>query len=216
MALHCLLWVLEQKVLYSVLTIQIIIAGVINGHVAFKYVYIRIFRGTDRMHKRDLVAVGTWIGIGLLLWIIAWIIASAIPVFSNLLSLIVCPLHHIFFENDANLVQTALFASWFTYGLSGIFWLFMNKGLYFSSPRKIAMTILNLNIVGIGAVLVCPFITFHYHLTNITSVVLVSTSPEKPSTIIPAAPVSPAPLIISFFCFLFSAFRSSMTSKPKS
>lgn len=41
------------------------------------------------MHKRDLVAVGTWIGIGLLLWIIAWIIASAIPVFSNLLSLIV-------------------------------------------------------------------------------------------------------------------------------
>lgn len=41
------------------------------------------------MHKRDLVAVGTWIGIGLVLWIIAWIIASAIPVFSNLLSLIV-------------------------------------------------------------------------------------------------------------------------------
>lgn len=41
------------------------------------------------MHKRDLIAVGTWIGIGLALWIIAWIIASAIPVFSNLLSLIV-------------------------------------------------------------------------------------------------------------------------------
>jgi len=41
------------------------------------------------MHKRDLVAVGTWIGIGLILWIVAWIIASAIPVFSNLLSLIV-------------------------------------------------------------------------------------------------------------------------------
>jgi len=73
----------------GLLTDQIIIAGVINGHVAFKYVYIRIFRGTDRMHKRDLVAVGTWIGIGLILWIVAWIIASAIPVFSNLLSLIV-------------------------------------------------------------------------------------------------------------------------------
>lgn len=55
----------------------------------------------------------------------------------------------------ANLGQTALFASWFTYGLSGIFWLFMNKGLYFSSPRKIALTILNLFIVGIGGCLVC-------------------------------------------------------------
>lgn len=69
---------------------QIIIAGVIVGHVCFKTVYMRIFRGTDRMHKRDLVAVGSWIGIALLLWILAWIISSAIPVFSNLLSLIVC------------------------------------------------------------------------------------------------------------------------------
>ena len=42
------------------------------------------------MHKRDFVAIGSWIGIALLLWIVAWIIAEAIPVFSNLLSLIVC------------------------------------------------------------------------------------------------------------------------------
>lgn len=51
--------------------------------------YVRIFRGTDRMHKRDWVAVTSWIGIALGLWILAWIISSAIPVFSNLLSLIV-------------------------------------------------------------------------------------------------------------------------------
>lgn len=51
------------------------------------------------MHKRDLVAVGTWITIGLVLWIVAWIIASAIPVFSDLLSLIVCvPSHLLFLE----------------------------------------------------------------------------------------------------------------------
>lgn len=68
---------------------QIIIAGVINGHVACKYVYLRIFRGSDRMHKRDTIAVASWVGIALGLWILAWIISSAIPVFSNLLSLIV-------------------------------------------------------------------------------------------------------------------------------
>lgn len=65
------------------------IAGVINGHVAAKYVYVRIFRGGDQMHKRNFVSVGSWIGITLVLWIIAWIIAEAIPVFNNLLSLIV-------------------------------------------------------------------------------------------------------------------------------
>ena len=41
------------------------------------------------MHKRDLMAVGSWIGIAVALWVIAWIISTAIPVFSNLLSLMV-------------------------------------------------------------------------------------------------------------------------------
>jgi len=70
---------------------------VINGHVACKYIYVRLFRGTDRMHQRTLLSIGTWVVIGLVLWTIAWIIAEAIPVFNDLLSLI-----------------TALFASWFT------------------------------------------------------------------------------------------------------
>lgn len=129
-----------SKVAYGIALPTIIIAGVINGHIAFKYVYTRVFRGTDRIHKRDWVAVSSWVGIGLVLWVIAWIIAEAIPVFSNLLSLI-----------------TALFASWFTFGLSGIFWLFMNWGKLFSSPKKIFLTFLNLVIIGIGVCLVCSF-----------------------------------------------------------
>lgn len=69
---------------------KIIIAGVIYGHIAFKTIYVRIFAGTDRMHKKDFVAVGSWVGLALSLWVVAWIIASAIPVFNNLLSLMVC------------------------------------------------------------------------------------------------------------------------------
>lgn len=42
------------------------------------------------MHKRDWIAVSLWLGIAAGLWVIAWIISAAIPVFSNLLSLIVC------------------------------------------------------------------------------------------------------------------------------
>lgn len=42
------------------------------------------------MHKRNFVAVASWIGLAVGLWIIAWIIAEAIPVFSDLLTLIVC------------------------------------------------------------------------------------------------------------------------------
>lgn len=180
----------------------------INGHVAFKTVYVRIFRGTDRMHKRDWVAISTWIGIALGLWIIAWIIAEAIPVFSNLLSLIVCTLLP---KNDMtigadNHNKTALFASWFTYGLSGIFWLYLNWGQYFSSTRKFILTIINALIVGIGACLVrlpfpsLSFLAFSFHISAIVltacSAVWVSTSLGKLSMIIPAVRVSPARLAI--------------------
>lgn len=85
------------------------------------------------MGQRTWFSIGTWIAIISVLWIIAWIIAESIPVFNDLLGLI-----------------SALFASWFTYGLSGVFWLFLNYGQWFSSPKKIALTILNVCIFFIG------------------------------------------------------------------
>ncbi|KAL8948832.1 MAG: hypothetical protein Q9222_005016 [Ikaeria aurantiellina] len=121
------------KLAYGIAIPTIVIAGVINGHVAAKYCYVRLFRGTDRMSKRSWGSLGRWIIIVLLLWIVAWIIAEAIPVFNDLLGLI-----------------SALFASWFTYGLSGVFWLFLNKGRYRENKRKMFLTVLNTVIFFIG------------------------------------------------------------------
>ncbi|CAG7967778.1 unnamed protein product [Penicillium salamii] len=127
---------LISRIAYGIALPTIVIAGVINGHVAAKSLYIRIFAGTDRMHKRDWIATGSWVGIALALWVIAWVIAESIPVFNNLLSLI-----------------TALFGSWFTFGFTGMFWLHMNKGLWFSSPKKIMLTILNTFAICVGIAL---------------------------------------------------------------
>ncbi|KAJ6190146.1 hypothetical protein N7519_000167 [Penicillium mononematosum] len=127
---------LISRIAYGIALPTIVIAGVINGHVAAKSLYVRIFAGTDRMHKRDWVAMGSWVGIAFSLWVIAWVIAEAIPVFNNLLSLI-----------------TALFGSWFTFGFTGMFWLHMNKGLWFSSPKKIMLTLLNSLAICVGVIL---------------------------------------------------------------
>ncbi|KKK19915.1 hypothetical protein AOCH_002521 [Aspergillus ochraceoroseus] len=127
---------LVSRIAYGVALPTIIIAGVINGHVASKSIYLRLFAGTDHMHKRNWIATGSWIGIAFALWGLAWIISSAIPVFSDLLSLI-----------------TALFGSWFTFGLPGIFWLYINRGLWFSSYRKLLLTILNIACICIGVIL---------------------------------------------------------------
>ena len=128
---------LLQKIAYGVAIPTIVVAGVVNGHVAAKYIYVRMFRGTDRMSKRSWTSFGLWAIIVLTLWVIAWIIAEAIPVFNDLLALI-----------------SALFASWFTYGLSGVFWLYMNWGRYRESGRKMFLTGLNFTIFCIGAAIV--------------------------------------------------------------
>jgi hypothetical protein len=73
-----------------------------------------------------------------------------------------------------------------------MFWLFMNCGKWFSSPRKTALTLLNMTIIGIGAALVRVFrisITDRL-LTRHSSVVSAFGFPERPSTTIPAVRVS--------------------------
>lgn len=131
------------KIAYGIAMPTIVIAGVINGHVAAKHCYVRLFRGTDKMSKRTWGSFARWGVIVFLLWTLAWIIAEAIPVFNDLLGLI-----------------SALFASWFTYGLSGVFWLYMNRGRYGESRRKMALTALNVAIFFIGLIVVsvipCP------------------------------------------------------------
>ena len=117
-----------------VLTLQILIAGVIYGHVASKLVYVRLFRGTKHMSERTWLSFGTWASITLSFWIIAFVIAESIPTFNNLLALI-----------------SSLFASWFTYGLGGVFWLFLNRGRYFANWRKALLTLLNISLFAIGA-----------------------------------------------------------------
>ncbi|KAE8152087.1 amino acid transporter [Aspergillus avenaceus] len=126
-----------RKVAYGLAIPTIVIAGVVLGHVAIKNVYVRMLRGTDMMHRRDWRSTGIWIGLGTVFWIVAWIIASAIPVFSNLLGLV-----------------SALFVSWFSFGLPGIFWLYMYWGEYFKSPMKIILTLANLGLVVHG-IMIC-------------------------------------------------------------
>ncbi|KAJ5652336.1 hypothetical protein N7507_009762 [Penicillium longicatenatum] len=124
-----------KKVAYGLAIPTVIVAGVVFGHVACKYIYVRIFRGdrSHHMHQRSLLATGTWVAICLSTWTIAWVIAESIPVFNDLLSLI-----------------SALFGSWFSYGLPAMFWLLMNKGQWWSSPKKIFLTIINFLILGIA------------------------------------------------------------------
>jgi amino acid permease len=126
---------LIQKIAYGIAIPTIVIAGVIYGHVNAKYIYVRIFKGTEHMAKRTTLANGSWISITASMWILAWIIAQSIPNFGHLLGL-----------------MAALFGSWFTYGAPALFWLHVN-GFHFSlkEKKKTLLTILNVFLILISA-----------------------------------------------------------------
>jgi hypothetical protein len=81
--------------------------------------------------KKTPLAIGAWVAIILTFWFVAWVIAESIPTINNLLALI-----------------SSLFASWFTYGLAGVFWLYMNWG---QLRKKMLLTVVNSLIVLMGA-----------------------------------------------------------------
>lgn len=127
---------LMSKVAFGIAIPTIVGAGVVNGHIGLKYIYFRLCSKSDLLHSRSWKSIGLWLALGVSCWVVAWIIAEAIPVFSDLNSLI-----------------SALFASWFSYGLSGIYWLHLNYGQWFSSPKKIFLTVLNIGIALFGLAL---------------------------------------------------------------
>ncbi|KAJ5281943.1 Glycerol-3-phosphate dehydrogenase mitochondrial [Penicillium angulare] len=75
---------------YGIAIPTIVIGGVVNAHVAVKFIYVSRFRGTNAMHTQYFQARATWAVICAGLWIVSWIIAEGIPVFNDVLGLAVC------------------------------------------------------------------------------------------------------------------------------
>ncbi|EMD38128.1 hypothetical protein CERSUDRAFT_113275 [Gelatoporia subvermispora B] len=129
-----------RKISYGIALPTIFVAGVINGHVCAKLIFVRIFRmndGTKSRHMTSHSVLGwlTWIGICVVIWVMAFIIAEVIPFFNDLLGVI-----------------SALFASWFTYGISGIFWFHLTPpSERWSTPWQRVKTIFWGSLVLAGA-----------------------------------------------------------------
>jgi hypothetical protein len=53
--------------------------------------------------------------------------------------------------NDLLALVSSLFASWFTYGVSGFLWLFLNWHQWTKNTSKVLLTVANLMLVTIGS-----------------------------------------------------------------
>ncbi|CAG8348748.1 unnamed protein product [Penicillium salamii] len=77
-----------KKVSYGIALPGLIVSCVLFIHLSAKHVFVRILRGSDHLTANSVVHWMTWLSSTFGITIIAYIIASAIPVFSSLVSLI--------------------------------------------------------------------------------------------------------------------------------
>ncbi|KAF2178130.1 amino acid transporter [Zopfia rhizophila CBS 207.26] len=124
---------LVTKICFGIALPTIVVAGVVNGSVACKFIYVKMWTGTNVIHQKNFKSIGSWVAICAVAWVLSWLIAEAIPQFDLLLGFI-----------------AALFCSWFSYGLPGGLWLYMNKGHWFETKSKTALMVLNIGIFLLG------------------------------------------------------------------
>ncbi|KAJ7130091.1 transmembrane amino acid transporter protein-domain-containing protein [Mycena crocata] len=83
-----------------------LIAGGLYSHTAAKIVFVRYFRHTKHMYTHTVLGWVVWIALCVAAVAVAFILAISVPIFSYLIG-----------------IAASLFASWYTYGLAGCFWL---------------------------------------------------------------------------------------------
>jgi hypothetical protein len=77
------------------------------SHTAAKLIFVRLFRHTRHISNHTLLGWSTWVILCCLAVAIACILAISVPIFNYLIG-----------------ITASLFASWFTYGIAGFFWLY--------------------------------------------------------------------------------------------
>ncbi|KAM0554822.1 hypothetical protein ACHAPJ_006555 [Fusarium lateritium] len=80
--------VLVKKVAYGFALPGLVVSTIVVIHFPSKYLFVRILRGSKHLNTNSLVHCGTWLGCTFGVTVVAYLIASGIPVFSGLVSLI--------------------------------------------------------------------------------------------------------------------------------
>ncbi|KAH9918718.1 amino acid transporter [Epithele typhae] len=98
------IWV---KITFAFGLVNFLITGALYTHTAAKLAFVRLFRGTSHLHTHTARGWAAWLALCLAASASACVLAAAVPIFADLVG-----------------ITASLFASWYTYGIAGFFWLF--------------------------------------------------------------------------------------------
>ncbi|KAI6767055.1 hypothetical protein HG531_011415 [Fusarium graminearum] len=77
-----------KKACYGFALPGLLVTAMIVTHIPAKYIFLRILRGSEHLHRNSLIHWGTWLGCTGGITVTAYTIASAIPIFGSLVALI--------------------------------------------------------------------------------------------------------------------------------
>lgn len=89
------------KAAYGIAIPNLLIAGALYAHTAAKILFVRIFRHSRHLHDHTLLGWGVWVMLLALMSALSFVLAVGVPIFNYLIG-----------------IAAALFAAWFTYGMS--------------------------------------------------------------------------------------------------
>ncbi|KAL2018238.1 hypothetical protein VTK56DRAFT_1145 [Thermocarpiscus australiensis] len=131
---------LVSKIAFGIAIPVIFISGSINTTVVARYIHGRIFKHSIIRYVNTPMGWATWIGLIAAITALAWVVASAIPFFSDLLA-----------------ISSSLFISGFTFYLPAIMWFmlikegkwFQGKNLILSAANILAFCV-GVIVLGVG------------------------------------------------------------------
>ncbi|OJJ50243.1 hypothetical protein ASPZODRAFT_128869 [Penicilliopsis zonata CBS 506.65] len=126
---------LLSKIAFGVALPVIFISGSINTVVLGRLVHGRVFKHSTIRFINTKMGWITWLALVVIITILAFVIAELIPFFSDLLS-----------------ISSALFISGFTFYFPSIMWFMLIREGPLTTPKNMALAILNAFILIIGLV----------------------------------------------------------------
>jgi len=125
------------KAAYGIAIPNFLIAGSLYSHTAAKLLFVRFFRKSKHLHSHTVKGWSVWIALIVIMNAAAFVLAVGVPIFNYLIG-----------------IAASLFASWYTYGLAGAFWIYdtwVDKGRAQALRERWPMTGLSLATLAAGA-----------------------------------------------------------------
>jgi hypothetical protein len=129
-----------SKVAFGIAIPVIFISGSINTTVVARYIHGRAFKNSIIRYVNTPMGWATWIGLDAIITLLSWVIAGAVPFFSDLLA-----------------ICSSLFVSGFTFYFPAIMWfMFIREGKWFERKNWLPAAanalsfIVGITVLGVG------------------------------------------------------------------